>query len=182
MRKALVWIGALTLIPCTLSVIDSGWMSGRYKLPLPQGYWMAGVAAAFTLPLGLAGWLRRKASWMNFIAALWVILLGASCFPYSPKGERLLHYDWRELGPYAMCTLGSIGCIAWGLKETRKDLLNLGVAGFALTILFFYFSSVMDKLGRSASLIGLGVLFLLGGWLLEKVRRRLVARLEKGEA
>jgi hypothetical protein len=40
----------------------------------------------------------------------------------------------------------------------------------------------MDKLGRSASLIGLGLLFLLGGWLLEKTRRRLVARLEKSEA
>jgi hypothetical protein len=40
----------------------------------------------------------------------------------------------------------------------------------------------MDKLGRAASLIGLGLLFLLGGWLLEKTRRRLVAQLEKGEA
>ena len=28
------------------------------------------------------------------------------------------------------------------------------MAGFAITILCFYFSSVMDKLGRSASLIG----------------------------
>ena len=63
--------------------------------------------------------------------------------------------------------------------EARKERINLGVAGFALTILFFYFSNVMDKLGRSASLIGLGLLFLLGGWLLERTRRQLVARLEK---
>jgi len=33
----------------------------------------------------------------------------------------------------------------------------------------------MDKLGRSASLVGLGILFLLGGWLLEKARRRVLA-------
>jgi len=33
--------------------------------------------------------------------------------------------------------------------------INLGVAGFALTVIIFYFSDVMDKLGRSASLIGL---------------------------
>ena len=32
------------------------------------------------------------------------------------------------------------------------------------------------KLGRSASLIGFGILFLAGGWYLEKVRRKLVAR------
>jgi hypothetical protein len=49
-----------------------------------------------------------------------------------------------------------------------------------LTVAFFYFSSIMDKLGRSASLIGLGVLFLLGGWALERTRRRLIARLEAG--
>jgi hypothetical protein len=36
---------------------------------------------------------------------------------------------------------------------------------------------VFDKLGRSASLIGLGVLFLLGGWLLERLRRQLVERI-----
>jgi uncharacterized membrane protein len=36
----------------------------------------------------------------------------------------------------------------------------------------------MDKLGRSVSLIGLGLLFLLCGWFLEKSRRRLLARLE----
>jgi len=66
--------------------------------------------------------------------------------------------------------------------EERKERINLGVAGFALTILFFYFSNVMDKLGRSASLIGLGLLFLLGGWLLERTRRQLVARLERNDS
>jgi len=33
----------------------------------------------------------------------------------------------------------------------------------------------MDRLGRSASLVGLGLLFLGGGWALERTRRRLVA-------
>jgi uncharacterized membrane protein len=66
------------------------------------------------------------------------------------------------------------------MKEARKERVNLGIAGFALTILFFYFSTVMDKLGRSASLIGLGLLFLLGGWLLEKTRRRLLVKMSGG--
>ena len=56
----------------------------------------------------------------------------------------------------------------------------MGIVGFGLTILVFYFSRVMDKLNRSASLIGLGLLFLLLGWFLEKFRRRLVARVEGG--
>ncbi len=41
-------------------------------------------------------------------------------------------------------------------------MINLGSAGFAATVLWFYFSSVMDKLGRSFSLIALGLLFLAG--------------------
>ena len=110
-----------------------------------------------------------------------MILLSATSLRAEP-GETLLRYLWRDLGPYGICALGSIGLIAWGLREARKERINLGIAGFALTVLFFYFSSVMDKLGRSASLIGLGLLFLLGGWLLEKTRRRLVAKLESAQA
>jgi hypothetical protein len=51
------------------------------------------------------------------------------------------------------------------------------VLGFALNVLAFYYGSVLDKLGRSIGLIGLGVLFIVGGWLLEHARRRLVDRL-----
>jgi hypothetical protein len=48
-------------------------------------------------------------------------------------------------------------------------------------VAWFYFSDVFDKVGRSLGLIGLGILFLAGGWALEKMRRRLVAGMgEKG--
>ena len=56
------------------------------------------------------------------------------------------------------------------------------MAGFALTIIFFFFSSVMDKLGRSASLMALGILFVAGGWQWEKLRRRLVTQVQRGTA
>jgi uncharacterized membrane protein len=180
-RKALMWIGGLALIPFVMAVIVSGTLGGGQQLSLPGSYQVSGWIVALALPLALAWWLRRNASWMNVIAALWVVALGTTSLRSEP-GEGLLLYLWRELGPYGMCALGSVGLIAWGLKEARKERINLGVAGFALTVLAFYFSTVMDKLGRAASLVGLGLLFLLGGWLLEKTRRRLVAQLEKGEA
>jgi hypothetical protein len=179
-RKALMWIGGLALIPFVVSVIVSGTFGSGQQLSLPGSYHVSGWIVALALPLALAWWLRRNASWMNVIAALWVVVLGTMSLRSQP-GEGLLLYLWRELGPYGICALGSVGLIAWGLKEARKERINLGVAGFALTVLAFYFSTVMDKLGRAASLIGLGLLFLLGGWLLEKTRRRLVARLEKGK-
>jgi hypothetical protein len=40
----------------------------------------------------------------------------------------------------------------------------------------------MDKIGRSASLILMGLLFLGGGWLLERTRRGLLARMNSPEA
>ena len=117
---------------------------------------------------------------MNAVAAAWVIALGATNVHWfgtnEPGGGQVVL--WNELALYALCAAGSIGLIAWGMAEARKERVNLGVAGFALTVLAFYFSTVMDKLGRSASLIGLGVLFLLGGWQLERARRLLVGRLE----
>jgi hypothetical protein len=58
----------------------------------------------------------------------------------------------------------------------------MGAAIFAATILTFYFSQVMDKLGRSASLIGFGVIFIAGGWALERVRRRLVLQTKDAPA
>ncbi|MBP1732596.1 MAG: Protein of unknown function rane, partial [Deltaproteobacteria bacterium] len=139
-----------------------------------------GWAAAFLLPVTLAWRLRGKYVWWNVIAALWVGALSATSLrshPYSSPSA----YSLNQLLQYVICALGSVGLIAWGLKEARKERVNLGIVGFALTVLFFYFSTVMDKLGRSASLIGMGLLFLLGGWLLEKTRRRLLLRIEKGK-
>jgi hypothetical protein len=43
--------------------------------------------------------------------------------------------------------------------------------------MWFYFSDIMGKLDRSLGLIVLGILFLAGGWVLEKTRRRLVANI-----
>jgi uncharacterized membrane protein len=180
-RKALVWIGGLALIPLTAFEI-AGTFVPWARHSLPGNYDVLGWVVALALPLALAVWLRRSAAWMNGIAALWVIVLGTTSLHRFRAGETLLRHVWNELGVYVMCALGSIGLIAWGLKEARKERINLGVAGFALTVLGFYFSNVMDKLGRAASLIGLGLLFLLGGWLLEKTRRRLVAQLDRGEA
>ena len=55
-------------------------------------------------------------------------------------------------------------------------------AAFALTVMWFYFSDIMGKLDRALGLIVLGVLFLAGGWVLEKARRRLVARILEAQA
>lgn len=173
-RKGLVWVGGLALLPLAFLLPSAGY--AHLGEAMPTALQIAGWAVAIGGPLVLAAVLRGRISWPVWIAAAWVVILGTMTPGYT--GSSPLPLLWHKIGPYGWGTVGAIGLIAWGLYEKRKERVNLGVAGFALTILFFYFSNVMDKMGRSTSLIGLGVLFLVGGWFLEKTRRRLVAHLQ----
>ena len=167
-RLVLVWIGGITLLPLAIAcAADFEWgVRGR----IPTSAYLIGIPIAILGPLIIAWILRGKEVWQVSLCALWVS--GASLLPIYPADGGLP----QRLAPFLWTAIGSIGLIAWGLSEERPERINLGIGGFGLTILVFYFSRVMDKLDRSASLIGLGLLFLLLGWLLEKLRRRLVAR------
>jgi hypothetical protein len=75
-----------------------------------------------------------------------------------------------------------VGVVTWGLWAQQRLAVNVGILGFALAIGGFYFSSVFDKLGRSFGLIGIGALFIVGGWFLERTRRRLLGRIARSAA
>ena len=122
-----------------------------------------GWTLAFGIPLAVAALFRKRDAWPFLIAAAWVATLVLVIGPLV-----------NDASLYAWWAVGAIGLVAWGVYDSRPERVNLGAAIFAATILTFYFSQVMDKLGRSMSLIGLGVLFLMGGWALERVRRQLV--------
>jgi uncharacterized membrane protein len=161
LRKALAWIGGLALLPSAASLAIHEWTN----MPLSQG---VGIAWAIALvgPLAAAFLLRGPGARWNALAIGWAALVSLA--------SRQTH---DHLLTYVLYAAGSIGLALWGVAEVRSERINLGFAGFAITLTAFYFSDVMDKLGRSASLIGLGLLFLGGGWLLERMRRRLIARI-----
>ncbi len=159
LRKALAWIGGLALIPAAVVA--------AVETPSVQGRWMA-FALACVVPLALAFWLRGRGAVWNLGAAIWVAVL---IFTHQAGPGYLIEYAW--------CAIGAIGLIFCGVREERAERINLGMAGFGITVLTFYFSSVMDKLDRSLSLIVLGFLFLGGGWVLERTRRRLVASIHQ---
>jgi uncharacterized membrane protein len=164
-RRALFWIGSVTLLPASLVLAfaaSRGWWSNELAPPLLSALYLTGWAMAAAGPLGLAVFLRGKDAWINAVAAVWAIVLTG----LTAVGGSIALYPWWALG--------AIGLVAWGVRDGRGERVNLGAAIFAATVIAFYFSQVMDKLGRSASLVGLGLLFLAGGWALEHVRRRLV--------
>jgi hypothetical protein len=160
-RSVLVMLGGVALVPALLFLAIA--TSSPVRTPPVSGLLLAVAwSLAAGVPLGLAAIWRGTAAWMNAVATAWVLLL-------------LWMSAWREpLLLHAWWALGGLGLAAWGARESRVERINLGAAVFAVTVGFFYFSSVMDKLGRSASLVGFGLLFLAGGWALEHTRRRLV--------
>ncbi len=184
-RRALVWVGGILLLPLSvLAFVERHEPWGSvHPSHSPTFLLVIGWAIAVGAPLALALVLRKSAAWTNLVAAIWVLLIGTfGPVDSGTRPESLAAYAWNTLGIYFWAGVGALGLVAWGLLERQRVRINLGVAGFALTVLIFYFSDVMDKLGRSASLIGMGVLLIFGGWILERTRRQLVARVQRGAA
>jgi uncharacterized membrane protein len=92
-------------------------------------------------------------------------------------------YTYSEPNLLAHALVGAFAVFItwWGVRQASRALVNLGIVGFAVAVAWFYFSDIFDKVGRSLGLIGLGVLFLAGGWALEKTRRGLLGRMGSTE-
>ena len=166
--RAMHLLGALTIIPATILTVVTAHETNRWgQHQVAYSSTRAFTAlVVFGLPL-IAAWLARgRRAAVEFVAVLW--LLAAARLAAQPYAEDV------HLGLYAWCALGAIALAAWGVRDQSRAFINVGILSFATTITIFYFSSIMDKLGRSASLIGFGLIFLLGGWYLEKLRRKLI--------
>ena len=164
-RRVLVGIGGVALLPAALvwGVLATVMDLDPGGLPLPLA--VTGWGIAFGAPL-LLGWLlRRRAFWPLGAAVGWMLV---DLAVRDDGGVTALSHGWW--------LLGGVLLVAWGVAEARPERINLGAALCALSVLAFYFSEVMGSLGRSASLVGLGILFLAGGAALERLRRRLVGR------
>jgi hypothetical protein len=175
-RRALAWLGAIALIPSGIALAmsnDVDWTMFGEQYPevtgLPR---IVAWSVAVVLPLALGWFLRGRAALWLVAALAWALVL----MQVSPRSEV------GELAMYALLALGAVGIVFWGLKDQQRLAINVGVLGFALAVLGFYFSSLYDKLGRALGLIGIGVLFIGGGWLLERARRRLIARMQAGRS
>lgn len=156
-------LGAIAVFPLALMTvvledrITSGDGSGL-TLGARAFWWSIAIAG----PIILALRLRGREAWMAAIAALWVV-----------AGANL----GRHAGvlPYLWGVAGAVGLTASGVHDGSRRRINAGIIGFGLTVVIFYFSSVLDRLGRATSLLSGGVVFLLLGWFLERFRRRLLA-------
>ncbi len=170
-RAALSRLGAAFVLPLGVLHAFASMREVRVEDPIgdsPSGLLLLGWSIAVLLPIAVAWALRRREAWpvaMAAVLGIAVVLLGH---------ERPLH----ELLLYAIYACGSIGIVLWGLRDAERLRVNVGILCFAATLLFFYFDSLFGRLGRALGLVGVGLLLIGGGWLLERTRRRLLASME----
>jgi uncharacterized membrane protein len=167
-------------------MMTNGWASGfasQTSIPFATRFWAWTAIAA--VPLAVAAFrghwgLIPPASAVAVAIALpwcqrvWVVHyedLHGSNGSYTRSDPNLL--------AHMLVAAFAVFIIGWGLRETSRALVNLGIVYFAIAVTWFYFSNIFDAFGRSLGLIGLGILFLAGGWALEKVRRGLLARMSQ---
>jgi uncharacterized membrane protein len=185
-RKAVQGIlfaaGAIAVIVGVVYMLES-WRSWfeRPFLPLHVKFW--GWVLFAVLPL-LVALFRFGKSFIPVAAAVLVTAVLPWCshiwvIHSEYPGVRPVSYTQTEPNIFAPTLVAAfaIFLIWWGVRQASKALVNLGIVGFAITVVWFYFSNILDKFGRSLGLIGLGILFLAGGWALERMRRRLIAQM-----
>ena len=187
-RRIVCWIlfavACVALLTAT-EVLSDGWRWSYYGYGHNWGFLPVGLrvmAYAVMLIAIVGAWAanRRSLIPVSAIAAM------AMLEPWLHKSwidqvDRSFHQEPRML-LYVLVAAVCVLLAWWGVREASKAVVNFAIVSFALTVMWFYSSDLMDKLGRSLGLIVLGVLFLAGGWALEKMRRRLTAKIAEARA
>ena len=161
-------------------LLSGGWSSWGEQTFLPFGTRVWGWAVIAVLPLCFSV-IRLWKSSVPVAAAIafsialpWCQRIWTESFNYG-----VYHHTYTRnepnLAAHALVAAFCVFLVWWGVHHASRALVNLGIVGFAIAVGWFYFSDIYGAVGRSLGLIGLGVLFLAGGWALEKMRRGLLA-------
>jgi uncharacterized membrane protein len=157
----------------------TSWTSSQTFLPFSLLVWAWLMIAAMPLAVaafhGHKGLIPIAAAVALTIALPWCYILKTNSYNYGNGNAYSWHTTIPNLAAHALVAGFAVFLCWWGARLSSRLLVNFGIVGFAIAVAWFYFSDILDKFGRSLGLIGLGVLFLAGGWALEKLRRKIVA-------
>src|ERR1019366_2979675 len=170
---------ALIVGTTVLAEYNGAWHDWASTAKMPVSLLLFGWLCIAALPL-LVAWRLNRSSVLPVVVILAASIILPHLYQMSPNeySPRWL-YATPTLAAHALVALGAAFLTWWGVQQRSRALINYGVVCFAIAVLWFYFSSVMGKLERSFSLMLLGILFLAGGWALEKTRRKLVRHVQE---
>ena len=181
-QGALFGVAAIASVAAIAAMLEGwrAWSGTQTFLPFADRVW--DWASIAFLPLCFAV-IRLRKSLIPVSVAIalslalpWCMRSWTETFGYRGYSQTVVQTGPNVLA-HALVTAFAIFITWWGVRQTSRALVNLGIVGFAVSVAWFYFSDIFDKVGRSLGLIGLGVLFLAGGWALEKTRRGLLVRM-----
>jgi len=183
-RGVLFGLSAIAAVTSMFLLLDSwrSWSGMQPFPPLHTRVWGWLIIALIPLVFSLAHMRKSTvpvlASVAFVIALPWCERVWTEHYKY---GNAYGSYTRNEpnLLAHALVAGFCIFLIWWGVRQASRGLVNFGVIAFGATVAWFYFGDLFDKLGRSLGLIGLGLLFLVGGWALEKTRRGLLAHISQ---
>jgi uncharacterized membrane protein len=179
-------VGAIASVVGVVFLLD-GWRSWGDQTYLSLGTRTWGWVFIAALPLLFTVFKFSKSvipvvvAICSSIALPWCQRTWTETYTIYDGSQHTLTHNEPNLAAHALVAAFAVFIIWWGVRQTSQALVNLGIVGFAIAVGWFYFSDIMDKMDRSLGLIGLGILFLAGGWALEKWRRKLVAGMGKAE-
>jgi uncharacterized membrane protein len=175
-------VAGIALIVAT-GFLSDGWGRWSYSAMPAMPFHLKLVAMAMMAATIVAGYVFEK----RILLPAASVVIAAFALPWLQttvhESNEFSHQTWTTSAPnilaYVLVAAVAMLLAWWGVRSRSRAVVNYGVGMFAVTVSWFYFSSLMDKLGRSLGLIGLGILFLLGGWLLERMRRKLMAQMRE---
>ncbi len=148
------------------------------------GYWALAYGAS-AVAIAVTAWLAwRRAQRgdrplvdLAEVAAI-VVLLGVA------HAAGLVPVDWDPFYPIvfnALFALSALGLMASGYLQEHEARVNFSLALIAVYLVTRYFEFSIDLLDSALVFVGAGVLLLLGGYLLDRGRRRMLASMRERE-
>ena len=141
--------------------------------------WLAITMASLFVLIGLALWHRIRTSVNErpkylicgqFLIAAVVILIALNLFLGGEYG------GWMAIALNLLFFAGMVWLLFAGTHTQNRTLINLGFIFFALALMTRYFDTFWSLLNRSFFFMAGGVILIVGGYLLEKQRRKLTAK------
>jgi hypothetical protein len=181
-------VGALSAVNGIVLMLSSWTSWSAEQTPVSLGVRVWAWTAIAGLPLIVAAFHGHKG-----LAPIGVTVAFSIALPWcyrtwtesysSPEGvSRTFVRTAPNFAAHALVAAFAVFLCWWGVRLASRALVNLGIAGFAAAVAWFYFSDIFSEVSRALGLIGLGILFLGGGWALEKMRRRILARMAAAPA
>ncbi len=153
--------------------------------PMADPFWIGAILLSLGVVIALAVWHRQRIDasqrptyllWGQGLIAATTLLLLATLFIDGQSGSLV------AIGFNLLFFSGLVWLIMVGQHEHEPFLINIAFLFFALTLLSRYFDTFWSLMNRSLFFMAGGLILLIGGYFLERGRRKLTRDMQEGGA